>query len=162
MPRIGRLHIEGGFYHLMGRGLERRYIFTDDEDKADFVARFASGLENVVERSLGDDRLRVDAPACHLQLGWDVRRLVEAVSHHFDVEVTRITDMGRRNDLSMSAVICYPGTKEPGLSGTVIGSALATSRAAVSRSVRRGRAVCAEHGVARKSHQPDPGRRLTS
>ena len=26
MPRTGRLHITGGCYHVMGRGLERRFI----------------------------------------------------------------------------------------------------------------------------------------
>jgi hypothetical protein len=39
MPRIGRLHIPGGYYHLMGRGLERRFIFSEDADKHDFLAR---------------------------------------------------------------------------------------------------------------------------
>ena len=46
MPRIGRLHIAGGCYDLVGRGLERRYIFDCDEDKEDFFARVAQGLED--------------------------------------------------------------------------------------------------------------------
>ena len=46
MPRTGRLHIAGGCYHLMGRGLERRNIFGSDEDKEDFIARVALGLED--------------------------------------------------------------------------------------------------------------------
>lgn len=33
MPKIGRLPVPGGYYHLMGRGIERRYIFRDDADK---------------------------------------------------------------------------------------------------------------------------------
>ena len=33
MPRIGRLHLPGGVYHLMGRGLERRNIFREEVDK---------------------------------------------------------------------------------------------------------------------------------
>ena len=37
----GRLHIAGGCYHLMGRGLERRNIFDSDEDKEGFIARVA-------------------------------------------------------------------------------------------------------------------------
>lgn len=44
MPRIGRLHIPGGCYHVMGRGLERRRIFTTDTDKHDFINRLESGL----------------------------------------------------------------------------------------------------------------------
>jgi putative transposase len=44
MPRIGRLHVPGGYYHLMGRGLERRFIFRDDADKCDFLSRFGRAL----------------------------------------------------------------------------------------------------------------------
>lgn len=44
MPRIGRLHIPGGYYHVMGRGLERRDIFDSCVDKQDFLARFGVSL----------------------------------------------------------------------------------------------------------------------
>lgn len=44
MPRMGRLHLKGGCYHVMGRGLERRAIFLKDSDKADFLERLADGL----------------------------------------------------------------------------------------------------------------------
>ena len=44
MPRIGRLHISGGCYHLIGRGLERRYIFDDDSDKLSFLSRLGENL----------------------------------------------------------------------------------------------------------------------
>ena len=46
MPRIGRLHIPGGCYHVMGRGLERRRVFATDEDKRDFLERLAIELEH--------------------------------------------------------------------------------------------------------------------
>jgi putative transposase len=45
MPRKGRLHIPGGYYHLMGRGLERRCIFSEPIDKADFLKRLGENLE---------------------------------------------------------------------------------------------------------------------
>jgi len=45
MPRQGRLHIPGGYYHVMGRGLERRRIFDQPEDKRDFLSRLGEGLE---------------------------------------------------------------------------------------------------------------------
>lgn len=44
MPRRGRLHIPGGCYHLIGRGLERRYIFEEAPDKRDFLARLGRCL----------------------------------------------------------------------------------------------------------------------
>ena len=44
MPRLGGLHIPGGCYHVMGRGLERRRVFASDVDKEDFLTRLASSL----------------------------------------------------------------------------------------------------------------------
>lgn len=44
MPRQGRLHIPGAYYHVMGRGLERRNIFATDEDKELFISRLADGI----------------------------------------------------------------------------------------------------------------------
>jgi len=44
MPRTGRLHLEGGYYHVIGRGLERRRIFSGDDDKKDFLERLGLGL----------------------------------------------------------------------------------------------------------------------
>lgn len=44
MPRVGRLHIAGGLYHVMGRGLERRWIFESDEDMEWFLDRFGDCL----------------------------------------------------------------------------------------------------------------------
>ena len=45
MLRIGRLHFTGAYYHVMGRGLERRSIFKQDADKCDFLDRLGDGLE---------------------------------------------------------------------------------------------------------------------
>lgn len=41
---MGRLHIPGGCYHVIGRGLERRYIFRETADKRDFLSRLKSNL----------------------------------------------------------------------------------------------------------------------
>lgn len=45
MPREGRLHIPGGCYHIIGRGLERRYIFDLIEDKENFLSRLGENLD---------------------------------------------------------------------------------------------------------------------
>ena len=45
MPRMGRLHVDGGCYHVMGRGIERREIFYTDADKQDFIHRLGKCLE---------------------------------------------------------------------------------------------------------------------
>ena len=50
MPRTGRLHIPKGYYHVMGRGLERRRIFNTAEDKQDFLIRLGKGLDETTSR----------------------------------------------------------------------------------------------------------------
>lgn len=41
---MGRLHVPGGCYHLIGRGLERLYIFDDTADKLNFLNRLGVNL----------------------------------------------------------------------------------------------------------------------
>jgi len=41
MPRQPRLDAPDVIHHVMVRGLERRALFRDDTDRADFVARLA-------------------------------------------------------------------------------------------------------------------------
>ena len=39
MPRQARLDIPGLVYHVIARGIERRDIFKDDQDREKFVSR---------------------------------------------------------------------------------------------------------------------------
>lgn len=41
MPRHARLDMEGQTYHVMSRGIERRPIFSDDDDYQDFYERIS-------------------------------------------------------------------------------------------------------------------------
>ena len=45
MPRQPRLDAPDALHHVMVRGLERRVIFRDDQDRTDFVARLAALAE---------------------------------------------------------------------------------------------------------------------
>lgn len=45
MPRQARLDIPGQLYHVMSRGIERRHIFIDDADRADFRDRISLWLK---------------------------------------------------------------------------------------------------------------------
>jgi len=45
MPRQARLDAPETLHHVMVRGLERRIIFRDDTDRADFISRLAAGAE---------------------------------------------------------------------------------------------------------------------
>ena len=42
MPRQPRLDAPGVLHHVMVRGIERRAIFRDDTDRADFLGRLAA------------------------------------------------------------------------------------------------------------------------
>ena len=41
MPRGPRLDAPGVLQHVMARGIERRLLFRDDEDREDFMCRVA-------------------------------------------------------------------------------------------------------------------------
>ncbi len=41
MPRLARLDAPGVLHHVMGRGIEKRKIFLNDEDREDFISRLA-------------------------------------------------------------------------------------------------------------------------
>ena len=45
MPRVGRLDVQGGLYHVIGRGVERRKVFRSDKDCEDFEGRLAALVE---------------------------------------------------------------------------------------------------------------------
>ena len=45
MPRHARLNISGGIYHVITRGLERRKIFKDNQDREEFLFRLEAALE---------------------------------------------------------------------------------------------------------------------
>jgi REP element-mobilizing transposase RayT len=42
MPRTARLDAPGVLHHVMGRGIEKRNIFQDDEDRTDFLDRLSA------------------------------------------------------------------------------------------------------------------------
>jgi hypothetical protein len=45
MPRLARLDAPGVLHHVMARGIERRRIFLDDQDREDFVRKLSQLAE---------------------------------------------------------------------------------------------------------------------
>jgi putative transposase len=45
MPRRSRIDAPGALHHIIARGIERKAIFLDDHDRADFLERLASNLQ---------------------------------------------------------------------------------------------------------------------
>lgn len=55
MPRRGRIHLPGGIYHVIIRGIERKKIFRIPADRAEFVRRLAQKIC----RQMGIKRLEI-------------------------------------------------------------------------------------------------------
>lgn len=53
MPRQARLNIAGAIYHVITRGIERREIFKDEEDREEFLIRLGEGIKKVECRCYG-------------------------------------------------------------------------------------------------------------
>ena len=53
MPRQGRIHVDGGIYHVMQRGIERKAIFQDDADRAEFIRRLSESLKETGGKCYG-------------------------------------------------------------------------------------------------------------
>lgn len=47
MPRAARLDIAGVLQHVIVRGVERRDIFLDDQDRLSFVDRFMKPIGHI-------------------------------------------------------------------------------------------------------------------
>ena len=56
MPRQPRLDAPETLHRVMVRGLERRALFRDDQDRADFVARLAAQAATRWQRVLAECR----------------------------------------------------------------------------------------------------------
>jgi putative transposase len=42
MPPLGRLDAPGVLHHVMGRGIEKRKILLEDQDRSDFLSRLSA------------------------------------------------------------------------------------------------------------------------
>jgi putative transposase len=67
MPRGPRLDAPGVLHHVMTRGLARRAIFRDDQDRADFVRRLATlaGAGGVACVCVGDNIESLSSAGAH-------------------------------------------------------------------------------------------------
>ena len=118
MPRHARIDIPGLLQHVIVRGIERRDIFLDGDDRHLFVARLVKLLCET-----GTD--------C---LAWAI------LSNHFYLLL--LGQRCRRTDLAEArAVICYLATRRHGFSGTAVASVLNMTRSGVSVASKRGAVI---------------------
>ena len=50
MPRVARLDTHGLLHHAMIRGIERRRIFNDNEDRENFIVDLGMSMVDVARR----------------------------------------------------------------------------------------------------------------
>ena len=52
MPRKARIDAPGALHHIIARGIERRAIFTDNDDRENYLRRLVSFTHRLLQASL--------------------------------------------------------------------------------------------------------------
>lgn len=93
MPRQPRLNVPGGLFHIIARGIERRRIFLDKSDYADFLDRLSIGLEKSKCRcyawALMPNHFHLLIQAGSMGTTPLMRRLLTGYAGHFNRRYTR-------------------------------------------------------------------------
>ena len=88
MPRQKRLNLPGTVFHVIGRGIERRSIFVDQEDYGDFLRRLGSGLEKTKSRcyawALMPNHFHLLVRCLELPLSELMRRIMGSYAGYFN------------------------------------------------------------------------------
>jgi len=96
MPRKSRIDVPGAVYDIIAKGIERKAIFRDDRDRADFLERLRTNLEERqipcyawAVRALGmrqthlPGKLRISQPAVSMAVS---RGEQLAKDHNFSID----------------------------------------------------------------------------
>jgi REP element-mobilizing transposase RayT len=88
MPRLARLDAPGVLHHVMARGIERRKLFLDDEDRDDFVRRLSalatSGALLICPWALIPDHFHLLVRTGGAPLSRCMRSLMSGYAGHFN------------------------------------------------------------------------------
>jgi REP element-mobilizing transposase RayT len=80
MPRSARLDAPGVLHHVMGRGIERKKIFWNNNDRKDFLDRLAAlafdGAMDVYAWTLMPNHFHVLCKTKNLPLSSSMRKLL--------------------------------------------------------------------------------------
>src|SRR5437588_77163 len=94
MARPLRIEVEGGWYHVISRGIERRELFRDDSDRRDFLERLFGlmGSHNILVHGycLMDNHfhLQVETPQANLKEA--MQRLLSGYVVRFNLRHQRV------------------------------------------------------------------------
>src|SRR3970040_1866306 len=105
MPRQPRLDAPDALHHVMVRGLERRVIFRDDQDRAGFVARLAAlaagGALAVYAWAVLPNHAHLLVRTGTRPLARSMRSLLTGYAGAFNRRHTRVGDLFQNRDQSV-------------------------------------------------------------
>lgn len=88
MPRLARLDAPGVLHHVMGRGIERKEIFFNDGDRADFLDRLSAiveqGAMHVYAWVLMPNHFHLLCKTANQPLAWSMRKLLTGYVVNFN------------------------------------------------------------------------------
>ena len=140
MPRQARIDIPGLLQHVIVCGVAQAEIFTDDQDRADFVSRLGSllGGGDFVEQVLGAEAM---PDTSKLSLA----ELIALVAGYYQLSAADLALPCRFPQyVKARAVICYFAMRHLRLPAAVIRPRLSYTASAVSKAARQGQKLYRE------------------
>jgi hypothetical protein len=182
MPRQARIDAPGALHHVICRGIERRKIFRDNQDRRDLIGggliRSSGGwqvLKDLRKQGIhfkSDERILGDSDFVESVLkgqeeqfdrwyrlkarGYDFDTVVGGVAKLFKMRPEVILEPSKKPErVRARSLVCFCAVRELGLPGTVVGQRMGIVQSAVSKAVERGAGLAAEHHFSIE----DPGNR---
>ena len=88
MPRSSRLDAPGVLHHVMGRGIEKKAIFINNNDREDFISRLAalaeSGSMEIYAWALLENHFHLLCKTKHRPLSSSMRKLLTGYAVNFN------------------------------------------------------------------------------
>ena len=88
MPRSARLDAPGVLHHVMGRGIEKRKIFLDDQDRVDFIKRLGElvqeGSMDIYAWAILPNHFHILCKTKKQPLSASMRKLLTGYAVHFN------------------------------------------------------------------------------
>ncbi len=118
--------------------IERRRIFSDDQDRDNFVERLGDFTQSVLDEAKErlEERYRLQAQ------GYDLEKVTIRVSSELGIDPEQVWSYGKHPaPVKARSVLCYWAVRKLGFSATELSKKLGVSQPSVSISVKRGEKI---------------------
>jgi len=166
MPRKARIDAPGALHHIIVRGIERRRIFSDDQDCDNFAERlgnlvtetqtscFAWALipnhahillrtgTNSIGPILKEAKEGLEERSRLKTQGYDLKKVTIRVSSELGIAPEQVWSAGKhRVTVKARSLLCYWAVRKLGFSTTELSRRLGVYQPSVSISVKRGEKI---------------------